>query len=77
MQYYRCRCGAEEAYGSLRPYRCIGCSKCNTTLELHPRHHREPLAHDWEPELVRRQGQLFLTKRCARCGQLRLDLEVQ
>jgi hypothetical protein len=45
MLYYRCKCGNSTAFGSMPPNPCDGCSKCNTTLALHPDYHRVPEPH--------------------------------
>lgn len=45
MIYYRCKCGDAVAWSSMGTYACEGCPKCNTTLEAHPDHHKEPKPH--------------------------------
>lgn len=47
MQYYRCRCGLAEAWGSYAPYKCEGCNECKTTLEAYPELHTTPAEHTW------------------------------
>src|SRR3990167_7334685 len=47
MQYYRCKCGDAQAWGSMSPAPCRGCAKCGTTLEFHPDYHKAPAPHEW------------------------------
>lgn len=47
MQYYRCRCGKAECYGSMGPTPCMGCDKCGTTLNQHPDFHKTPEPHSF------------------------------
>ena len=50
MQYYRCKCGNAQAWGSMPPERCSGCKKCKTTLSKHPDFHQSydpETAHDF------------------------------
>lgn len=48
MQYYRCKCGNSEAWGSDAPPRCSRCSKCGSDLATPPDEHSEPLPHEFE-----------------------------
>lgn len=68
MKFYRCKCGAREAYGSMSPYPCSGCEKCGTTLEQHPDDHRIPKPHDWQTELVETDEGKKPRTRCSWCG---------
>lgn len=49
MQYYRCKCGNAQAWGSIPPRPCDGCTKCNTTLTGSPDYHETPQPHLWVP----------------------------
>ena len=66
MKYYRCKCGKAEAWGSMHPVNCVGCTECNTTLELAPDRHRTPEGHRWESKYDEDTGELY--QRCAKCG---------
>ena len=68
MQYYRCKCGQRESYGSMAPFPCQGCESCGTTLETSVSDHRAPQEHKWVGEKVDTdEGPKWLT-RCAWCG---------
>ena len=47
MQYYRCKCGSCESWGSDGPPQCARCSKCGSNLATHPDFHHEPKEHDF------------------------------
>jgi len=51
MQYYRCKCGKREFWGSgMVPAPCDGCDECGTTLTQNLDNHETPRAH----QLIRR-----------------------
>lgn len=65
MRYYRCKCGKAESWGSMPPKKCQGCSECNTTLELHPDHHRTPDPHEFVTRYDETTGEPYqICKRC-------------
>ena len=45
MQFYRCKCGHSQSWGSMPPTPCTGCEKCGTTLARDPNSHRVPDDH--------------------------------
>lgn len=45
MRYYRCKCGAHEAWGSLGPNPCTRCKKCGSDLAGAPTSHAEARPH--------------------------------
>lgn len=47
MQYYRCKCGKMEAWGSMPPDQCHGCKECGTNLALDPYSHHPPEPHEF------------------------------
>lgn len=65
MRYYRCRCGKQEAWGSLPPQSCQGCAECGTTLEQHPERHVVPAPHEWVTRYDQDTGEPY--ERCSRC----------
>ena len=68
MQYYRCKCGKHEYWGSgMVPAKCEGCEECNTTLEQNPENHRTPEAHDWVTKYDENTGEPY--RRCRICYQ--------
>jgi hypothetical protein len=78
MQYYRCKCGEAQAWGSMSPAPCRGCSKCNTTLETHPDYHRTPEPHQFVTEYDANTGKPY--RRCERCLKrevIGLDEEIE
>ncbi len=74
MQYYRCKCGAAESWGSMGPDPCYGCAKCGTTLDLAPNLHRDPIPHEMiEGTVMTDDGEKPLT-RCRFCQKTRASL---
>lgn len=65
MQYYRCKCGKSQSWGSMAPPLCEGCGECHTTLEQFPSLHREPAAHEFETLYDEHTGEPY--QRCTRC----------
>lgn len=45
MQYWRCKCGDTECWGSMPPAPCAYCDKCQSTLAQHPDYHEAPRPH--------------------------------
>lgn len=76
MQYYRCRCGKCEAWGSDPPALCSGCPDCGSDLSGSPNTHREPKAHEFSSveSLVTDQGNATIT-RCCYCHKTRREIE--
>lgn len=76
MQYYRCKCGEHEAWGSMPPARCSQCKKCNSDLSLHPDYHNEPVPHDFSSveKLTTDQGEATIT-RCRYCHYTKAQIE--
>lgn len=76
MQYYRCKCGNREAYGSMPPYACDKCEKCGSDLSLHPDYHQEPKPHDFSAveNVQTDQGAATIT-RCRYCSRTREQIE--
>src|SRR4051812_25867430 len=53
MQYYRCKCGNYQYWGSgMYPPRCQGCVYCGTTSDGGPDYHEAPIPHEWLQEQV-------------------------
>jgi len=75
MRYYRCKCGNCVSFGSLPPYRCSGCKKCNTNLTEHPDDHKEPEPHDFTSveQVMTDEGYQPVT-RCRWCGKNQKEL---
>lgn len=76
MQYYRCKCGASEAWGSMPPYACSKCSKCGSDLAQAPGLHGEPKDHDFSyvEKVQTDQGEMTRT-RCQYCHRTRDEIE--
>jgi hypothetical protein len=77
MQFYRCKCGEQTAFGSMSPCRCSGCNECGTTLEIHPSLHRTPDPHDFYPEPVETDEGVFSLSRCRYCGRTKKEIELE
>jgi hypothetical protein len=75
MQYYRCKCGFREAWGSMPPNRCSGCKKCGTNLATHPDAHTIPLPHAFYETLVETNEGLKPLDRCKYCYRTRKQIE--
>lgn len=77
MQYYRCKCGTHEAYGSMSPPRCAGCEQCGTDLSTHPDFHRKPLPHDFSSvqSVETDEGKKTITL-CRYCGKTKKELGI-
>ncbi len=74
MQYYRCKCGKMESWGSMPPNRCQGCPDCGTNLSTHPDHH-PPADHNWSANKVQTDdGPATLTV-CSWCGIAKVDTD--
>lgn len=65
MQYYRCKCGNLESWGSDGTTPCRSCPKCGTTLAQHPADHRKPVPHQWQTLYDRNTGKPY--KVCRVC----------
>ena len=52
MQYYRCKCGNRQCWGSYGPASCEYCAKCGTDIALGPNSHRSPTPHEFATPLV-------------------------
>ena len=76
MQYYRCKCGKAEAWGSMPPYQCSSCKHCGSDLAQAPDLHRDPVPHDFSHvEQVRTdEGPKPLT-RCKYCHHTKEEIE--
>ena len=76
MQYYRCKCGKCEAWGSMPPYACSGRSECGTDLAMSPGLHRTPKPHDFSyvEKVQTDQGEMTRT-RCRFCHRTKQELE--
>jgi hypothetical protein len=76
MQYYRCKCGAREAWGSMPPYRCTKCEKCGSDLATDPGLHDEPVPHDFSAvkTVETDQGTATIT-RCRLCLRTLHEIE--
>lgn len=59
MQYYRCKCGESESWGSIGPRQCDRCEKCGTTLNQSPEGHKEPEPHEWVTQYNERTGKPY------------------
>lgn len=67
MQYYRCKCGKSESWGSMPPRKCDGCPTCNTTLAPHPDYHKEPDPHEFVTRYDEQTGEPY--KVCINCSK--------
>jgi hypothetical protein len=69
MQYYRCKCGKLEAYGSMGPDPCRGCDECGTNLTTHPDFHHPPVPHRYEAQPVETDEGVKMLTQCTWCGK--------
>lgn len=76
MQYYRCKCGRKEAWGSMSPPLCSRCPDCGTNLATAPDIHGEPQDHDFSlvEKVETDQGDATIT-RCRYCHRTRREIE--
>lgn len=75
MQYYRCKCGSRESWGSMPPSRCAHCNKCVSDLAQAPDLHQEPEPHRMHPTTVQTDDGSATLTRCRWCGETRTKLE--
>lgn len=75
MQYYRCKCGKRQAWGSMGPSPCSGCLECNTTLEQYPSLHKEPKPHEMIATTVETDEGEATLSRCKWCYRSKKELE--
>jgi len=69
MQYYRCKCGKTESWGSMGPRKCQGCSECGTTLNQGPEYHKTPEPHEWVTRYSEITGKPYEV--CINCMELK------
>ena len=77
MQYWKCKCGSYEAWGSDSPPLCGKCSKCGgSALKDSEGNYREPLPHDFSmvSDVETDEGLKPLT-RCKYCYHTKKQLE--
>lgn len=74
MQYYRCKCGESEGWGSMPPPACAACSSCGSDLSLGPDSHRPPKPHTFLPEPVETNEGTRYLDRCQYCHRTRKEL---
>lgn len=76
MQYYRCKCGSHESYGSMSPPQCAWCEKCHSNPALSPDDHRsERVPHKWVVDTVQTdEGEKPVTT-CQWCGILKITAD--
>lgn len=76
MQYYRCKCGHRESWGSLPPDRCQRCEKCGSDLAFSPESHREPIEHDFSAvNTVETDDGPKLLTRCRYCYRTKAEVQ--
>lgn len=77
MQYYRCKCGKSEIFGSDSPRPCDKCDECGSDFAQSPNYHREPQEHNWHKKKVETDdGEKTLTV-CRWCGINKKDLIIK
>jgi hypothetical protein len=76
MQYYRCKCGIMESYGSMSPPQCMKCGSCGSDLATAPDRHHEPKPHKFETiqTVQTDEGDKTLTL-CNYCHKSKRDIE--
>lgn len=76
MQYWRCKCGKSQAFGSMPPDRCASCKACGSDFAQAPDRHRDPLPHDFShtKQVETDNGPQPLT-RCRYCHLTRAEIE--
>lgn len=74
MQYYRCKCGMHEAWGSMPPARCTNCSECGSNLAVSPNSHTEPVPHEWVTRYDTITGIPY--KICQWCNRKQEEVEI-
>jgi len=71
--FYRCKCGQTEAWGSMPPSPCTGCSTCKTTLEASPGAHSQPIPHEFVERFDHKTGKPY--DLCTICLRTRWEIE--
>lgn len=76
MQYYTCKCGQMQAWGSMGPSRCAKCDKCGTGYGYGDGTYPEPLEHDFsdQHEVETDEGMKPLST-CKYCHYTRRQIE--
>lgn len=76
MTYYRCKCGKTAMFSRAAPAACLTCKHCGSDLafgaeaELHA---DAPPPHEYVTRYNEFTGAPY--ERCARCGQMRTEIE--
>lgn len=82
MQYYRCKCGSSQSWGSMGPALCASCSKCGSDLATSPELHREPRPHEFRVEKVMAEtddGEVEVGEisRCFYCSRTKKEIKME
>jgi hypothetical protein len=67
MQFYRCKCGKSRCWGSMPPSPCAKCKHCGSDFAQAPDAHREPLPHEFVPQMVQTDDGPKPLSRCRFC----------
>ena len=75
---YRCKCGDATAFGSMPPYQCAWCEKCQSSLASHPDGHRDRVDHEFShvEKIATDQGEVTIT-RCRYCHRTRAEIATE
>lgn len=69
MNYYKCKCGKKEYWGSGMPvHDCMGCEECKTTYAQHSDHHKPLQPHQWITKYNETTGKPY--KICNKCDHI-------
>ena len=76
MQYYRCKCGDYQMWGSYGPASCTSCAKCGSNIAWGPELHAEPTPHEFVRDSVDTDdGPVPGITRCIKCNRTKAELE--
>jgi len=71
MRYSQCKCGELQFFGSMSPFPCSWCEKCQTGIGGKP----ERIPHEMEPWKVETDEGYKILSRCRWCMQKKRVLE--
>lgn len=76
MLFYRCKCGASTAIGSMSPDRCATCDECGSDYATSPAGHGDPVPHDFSKvsQVATDEGPKPLT-RCRWCHMTQSEID--
>ena len=76
MQYWKCKCGKSEFYGSgMGPSPCQECPDCHTTVSQSPEGHKRAVPHEFNVHQVETDEGMKPLSRCRWCLKTKAHIE--